>query len=136
QAEYGARDGELIVLTNKLGEFRRLYRWSAGQFTPLSEPLDFDVEGFSIDRARQRIMFSVNERGYTRLHALDAKSGKPLALPRLPEADHVLLGQTTPHGRYTTLGVDGGRRPLQSYVLDWQTNTLVAWHDPSTPEFD
>src|SRR5262249_30877211 len=73
---------------------------------------------------------------YTRLHALDAKSGKPLTLPRLPDADHVFFGSTTPNGRYTALSIDTGRRPLQSYVLDWQTNSLVAWHEPSTPELD
>ena len=135
-AQYGAREGELIVLTNKLGEFRQLYRHADGKLTPLSAPLTFDVQRFHIDRARKRILYSVNERGYTRLYALDARSGKPLTLPKLPDADHVLIGATTPDARYTTLGVDDGRHPLQSYVLDWQTLALTRWHSPSTPELD
>jgi len=135
-AQYGVREGELIVLTNKLGEYRRLYRWFAGEWTPLTEALPFDVERFSIDRARRRIAYTVNERGYSRLHVLDAKTGKPVPLPRLPEADHVRFGATTQNGRFSTLGIDDGRHPMQSYVLDWQTNTLVKWHTPSTPEFD
>jgi protease II len=136
QAQYGARDGELIVLTNKFDEFRRLYRFTNGQWAPLTEAIGFDIEHFSIDRPRRRIAYGVNERGYSRLHALDAKTGKPLPLPRLPDADHVMLGPTTPNGRFSTLGIDDGRHPLQGYVLDWQSNTLSKWHTPSAPEFD
>ena len=47
----------------------------------------WDVESFQIDRPRRRILYAVNEAGYTRLHALDARTGKALALPRLPPAD-------------------------------------------------
>src|SRR5439155_11096200 len=36
QATYGARDGQLIVLTPQFGEFRRLYSVTAGTFTPIS----------------------------------------------------------------------------------------------------
>jgi dipeptidyl aminopeptidase/acylaminoacyl peptidase len=135
-AMYGANDDELIVLTNKLGEYRQLYRFAAGQLTPLLAPIQFDVERFSIDRARKRIVYNVNERGYTRLYALDAKSGKPVSLPRLPEADHVRFGASTPDARFTTIAIDDGRHPLQSYVLDWQTLALTRWHMPSTPEID
>ena len=136
-AQYGAREGEIVVLTNKLGEHRQLYRFDySGNFTALTQPIAFDVQRFHIDRQRRRILYNVNERGYTRLHALDARSGKPLALPRLPDADHVVIGTTTLDARYTTLGVDDGRHPAQAYVLDWQTNTLSRWHTPSTPEVD
>jgi dipeptidyl aminopeptidase/acylaminoacyl peptidase len=135
-AEYGASDDELIVLTNKLSEYRRLYRWKQGKLTPLTAELGFDIEKFSVDRARKRVLYNVNERGYTHLYALDAKSGQPLQLPRLPEADHIRIGATTPDARYTTLAADDGRHPLQSYVLDWQARTLARWHMPSTPEVD
>lgn len=135
-AMYGANEDELIVLTNKLGEYRQLYRYSAGGFTPLTAPIKFDIERFHVDRARKRILYSVNERGYTKLYALDAKSGKPISLPRLPEADHVRFGATTSDARYTTIAIDDGRHPSQSYVLDWQKLTLTRWHMPSTPEID
>jgi dipeptidyl aminopeptidase/acylaminoacyl peptidase len=48
----------------------------------------------------------------------------------------VYVGETTPDGRYTTLGVDDGRRPLRGLVLDWSTGKAEAWHTPSTPEID
>jgi dipeptidyl aminopeptidase/acylaminoacyl peptidase len=135
-AKYGAKDDELIVLTNKLGEYRQLYRFAQSQLTPLTDALQHDVERFSIDRARKRVVYNVNERGYSRLYALDAASGKRLTIPGLPEADHIRLGATTPDARYSTLAIDDGRHPLQSFVLDWTTQTLTRWHTPSAPEID
>jgi len=135
-ARFGAREGELVVLTNKLGEYRRLYDWTGGTLRPIGEDLKFDVEGFDIDKKRTRILYAVNENGFTRPRALDAKTLRPIKLPALPDADHVFFGPTTPDARFTTVGVDDGRRPMQGYVLDWTTGHLEAWHAPSTPEID
>lgn len=137
EARYGAKPGEIIVLTNKAGEYRRLYSWTGpGAHTALGEDVQADVSSFAIDDKRTRILYVTNEGGYHRLHALDARTFKPIALPKLPEADQVWFGATTPDGRFTTLGVDDGRHPLQGYVLDWTTGKLDAWHAPSTPEVD
>jgi dipeptidyl aminopeptidase/acylaminoacyl peptidase len=135
-ASYGPGNDEVLVLTPKLGEFRRLYRWRAGKFTPVTPELKHDVAGFSIDLPRTRIVYSVNEDGYTRTHALDARSGKPLTLPKLPESDHVFAGSFSQNGRFVTLGVDTGKAPVISYVLDWRTGKLTQWQLPSAPEVD
>jgi dipeptidyl aminopeptidase/acylaminoacyl peptidase len=135
-AQYAARDGDLVVLTNKLGEFRRLYDFHSGKLQPIGDEVKFDVSGFDVDRKRTRILYTTNENGFTRLHALDAHTFKPIRLPALPEADHVRFGPTTPDARWTTLGVDDGKHPQQSFVLDWATARLEAWHAPSTPEVD
>ncbi|MFT3774479.1 MAG: prolyl oligopeptidase family serine peptidase [Minicystis sp.] len=135
-AEYGAAPGEILVQTPKLGEFRRLYSWKAGKMTPITPEMKHDVSGFGIDHLRQRILYMVNEDGYTRLHAMDAKTYKEIKLPAFPEADHVYVGSTTRDGKYTTLGVDLGTAPPVSFVLDWKTNKLVQWHLPSAPEVD
>lgn len=135
-ARYGAKEGELVVLTNKLGEYRRLYDWTGGKLTPIGQDVKFDVEGFDVDRRRTRIVYTVNENGFARPFALDARTLRPLKLPAFPDADHVTFGPTTPDARFTTIGVDDGRRPLQAYVLDWTTGRLDVWHAPSTPEID
>jgi dipeptidyl aminopeptidase/acylaminoacyl peptidase len=135
-ARYGAREGELFVVTNKLGEFRRLYRWKEGKLTPLGDDVKFDVDSFGVDPKRTRLLYTLNEGGFTRLRALDAKTERPIALPALPDADHVTFGETTPDGRYTPLGIDDGRHPLRAYVVDWTTRKLEPWHAPSTPEID
>jgi dipeptidyl aminopeptidase/acylaminoacyl peptidase len=136
-AVYGAKPGEIIVSTNKAGDFRRLYAWTGpGQHTALGEDAKSDVSWFDIDEKRTRILYTTNEGGYHRAHALDARTYKPVTLPALPEADQVIFGPSTPDGRFTTLGVDDGLHPMQGYVIDWTANKLQIWHSPSTPEVD
>jgi acetyl esterase/lipase len=135
-AGYGAADGEIVVVTPKLGEFRRLYRFRERKLEPVSPEMKHDVSGFIIDEARTRILYSLNEDGYTRIRGLDARTFKPLTLPRLPEADHIDPGSFSRTGRYVTLQVDTGKAPRVSYVLDWQTGKLTQWQLPSAPEVD
>ena len=135
-AAYGAAEGEVLVLTPKLGEFRRLYRWRAGKLEPVTPEMKHDVLSFLVDDARQRILYTVTEDGYTRLHALDARALKPIALPRLPEADGAFPSFMSPNGRYATVLVDTGKAPAIGYVLDWQTGKAIQWQLPSAPEVD
>lgn len=135
RAAYGAGD-DVLVLTPKLGEFRRLYKLAGGKLEPISPELKYDVAGFSVDPKRKRILYTVNEAGYTKLYGLDAKTKKPIGLPKLPSADHTSIGDTTPSGRFTTLAIDPGVSPWQSYVYDWESEKLEKWHTPATPEID
>ncbi|MGK3964765.1 prolyl oligopeptidase family serine peptidase [Sorangium sp. So ce118] len=134
RAMYGAAPGEVLVLTPRLGEYRRLYSWKAGKLTPITPEIPFDVSAFAIDRARKRILYTVNERGYTRLRALDARTHREVKLPAIPAADHVVPVSTTRDGRYTTLLLESSRAPATSHVLDWTTGKLTQWHTPSMPE--
>ena len=51
-AAYAAEPGELLVLTNKLGEWRRLYRFREGNFTPVTPEMSMDVAVLRGRRAR------------------------------------------------------------------------------------
>lgn len=135
-AAYGAGAGEVLVLTPKLGEFRRLYSWKAGALAPVTPLIDHDVSDFSIDPTRRRILYTVNEGGFTRLRALDARTYKPIPLPKLPDADHVRFGSFSRNGRYAVLLVDVGNAPAVSYVLDWHAKRVSEWQQPSAPEVD
>jgi dipeptidyl aminopeptidase/acylaminoacyl peptidase len=134
-AAYGA-GGEILVLTPKLGEFRRLYTWKGGKLEPVTPDVAHDVSAFSVDRKKKRILYVVDEGGYTRLFGLDAKTKKPLAMPKLPAGDHVTFGATSPSSRFTSFTVDPGTAPPQSYVFDWDSQSLKAWHKPAAPEID
>jgi dipeptidyl aminopeptidase/acylaminoacyl peptidase len=131
---YGAAQGQLLVLTPKFGEFRRLYRFENKKFEAVTPELKWDVSGFSIDEARTRILYNVNEAGYTKLFALDARTFVPLTLPQFPAADHLYAGTTTRDGRFTTLGVETATAPRVSWVYDWTSGKLAQWVVPSTPE--
>jgi dipeptidyl aminopeptidase/acylaminoacyl peptidase len=134
-ASYGV-EGETLVLTPKLGEYRRLYALKKGKLDPISPDVKFDVSSFDIDRQKKRILFTVNEGGYTKLNGIDAASKKPLKLPPLPKGDHVSFGSTSADGRFTAFVVDPGNSPPESFVYAWEGNALKRWHKPAAPEID
>ena len=60
-AQYGAKEGELIVLTPEFGEFSRLYSYIAGNFNPITPDLPEEIESFLLDRQREKIVYSIND---------------------------------------------------------------------------
>jgi dipeptidyl aminopeptidase/acylaminoacyl peptidase len=136
-AAYGAKPGQILVRTNKIGDFHRLYKMEkGGKLEPITPEIKFDVENFTIDHQRARIYYEVNENGYSRAHCLDAATFKPLALPKLPDADNVDISAVSNNGRFVQLGVDGSTVAPQSVVYDWQTKQATTWRVPNTPEID
>lgn len=135
-AAYAAEPGELLVLTNRLGEWRRLYRFASGNFTPITPEMSMDVSGFTVDDARKHLYYTVNDGGYTRLKVLDARTLQPLRFPEMKGADHVYVGGPSRDGRFVTVGMETAKAPRTSYVYDWQTETLTQWVVPSVPEVD
>jgi dipeptidyl aminopeptidase/acylaminoacyl peptidase len=134
QVSFGAKPGEFLVLTNRLGNFRRLYVSGKDGLKPLTPERKMDVESFSIDDNRYRILVSWNDQGYSRLEAYDAKTFSPIALPKFPSAASVYPGVTSMNSRFTTIGVESGKAPRTSYVYDWETKKLTQWVIPSAPE--
>ncbi|HET9987208.1 MAG TPA: prolyl oligopeptidase family serine peptidase [Kofleriaceae bacterium] len=139
---FGAKAGQLLALTDKLGEYRRLYAvdvakdGKAGTLVPIVAELPHDLESFAIDRARARIYYVVNEDGFMRTHVIDARTFKPIALPKLPVADSIVPGAVVPSGRFAQFALEGATTVPTSLVLDWQTRRLVEWRSPETPEVD
>lgn len=133
---YGARPGQILVRTNKRGDFQRLYSLERGVLTPISPEVTHDVVAFAIDSARRRIYVQHNDRGYQKVTAIDARTLRPLALPVLPAAESVSLAGLSQNGRYLQLQVEGSTLPPTSYTYDWQTRRRVAWRAPMAPEID
>jgi len=136
EVAFGPRADEFLVLTNKLGNFRRLYRLQKGQLSALTKDRGQDVESFRIDKQRKRVLIEWNDQGYTRLEAFDALNFKPIPLPAFANADHVYIGTMSRDGRYVTIGVETAKAPRTSYVYDWQTQRLTQWVLPSSPEIN
>jgi len=133
---YGARPGQILVRTNKLGDYQRLYSLEAGKLTPISGDIKHDVEAFTIDQTRARIYYRVNEDGYLKLAVVDAKTYKPLGLPKLPDAENVSLAGVSRNGRFAEISMDGSTLPPQTVTYDWQTRKVTTWRVPTTPELD
>jgi protease II len=136
EARYARDPNEILVLTRKLSDFARLYRWQAGKFTVVTPEMPHDVEAFRIDRAREHLFYETNDGGFTRLAALDAKAYKETKIPAFPGADHVIIASVTDDGKYAVLSVGTSKAPPQSHVYDWGTGRLMQWHLPSAPEIE
>lgn len=136
---FGARKGEYLVLTPK-DEFKRLYLYNPSKSKDLKtltdENLKHDVSGYTINEKRTRITYNVNRDGYTELYAIDAKTYKPIALPKFKGADHVFAGKTTRDATITMLGVISAQSPRVSYSYNWNTKQMTQWVLPSAPEVD
>lgn len=136
QAAFGPKPGQLIVRTNKLGNFERLYSYEGGVWKPLSLDEPHDVEGFSIDHRRDRIYFMVNDGGQRVLQVIDAHTARPIALPKLPVADLATLGSLTQSGRFAQITLSGSAMVPTTFVYDWQLRRTTEWRVPATPELD
>jgi protease II len=133
---FGPRPGELFVRTNQPSDYQRIYRRTAdGALVPVTPELRHDITGMVIDEARTRLYYVVNQDGFLRLHALDARTLKPLALPTLA-GDNQRFASVSRDGRYVQLTVDGARLPPTSVVWDWKTRRATTWRLPMTPEID
>jgi len=134
---YGQKPGQILVRTNKIGDFHRLYKMEKpGKLEPITPEIKFDVNNFAIDDQRARIYYEVNENGYSRAHCLDAATLRPLPLPKLPDADNVDITGLSYNGRFVQLSVNGSTVAPQTVVYDWQTRRTTTWRVPSTPEID
>ena len=133
---FGTRAGQVTVRTNKLGDFQRLYSLEAGKLLPITPSVNFDIDAFKIDDKRQRIYYRLNENGFARLRVLDAKTYKEIALPKLPTADNVRVGELSYDGRFVELTIESAQLVEQTLTLDWQTKKLTTWRAPMTPEID
>src|SRR3569623_114979 len=136
QVAYGAKPGQILVLTNKLDEFHQLYTLEAGKLVPMFAALPHETEWFGIDPQRTRIYASRNVDGYMRIDVYDAKTLRPIALPKLPAADNVRLAGVSHNGRFIHLTLDSAQMAPTTVTWDWRAKKLETWRTPTTPEID
>ncbi len=137
EVEYSHHEDEYIVLTPK-ENFKKLYRLNpkkSEDLIPLVKGvLNYDVESFSIDEKRKRIVYNINREGYTELRALSAKTYQPIQIPSFKNAIHVFSGTTTRDAEVTMLAVVNSQSPRTSYSFNWTTQKMTQWVLPSAPE--
>lgn len=134
--QYARNEKDYIVQTPKFSDFRKLYLFSNGKWTEISKKIEADVESFKLDQTREHIVYDINDKGYSKLVALDAKNYKEIALPLFAEAEHVYSGTMTKDGKQMMLGVSTPNAPRTSYSFDWKTKKLTQWVIPSAPEIN
>ncbi len=133
---YSAHPGEYIVQTPKIGDFSRLYTLKKGKLTPISPPFNHDVESFTMDLQKTKILYQVNENGYSKLQGLNAKDYSALKIPSFKGAVHTLAGSFSWDGKHTALAIVYSDTPRVSYTYEWSTGKLTSWVSSSVPEID
>jgi len=135
-AQYGARAGQLLVVTPEFSDVRRLYAFENGIWTPISPAMPWSVARTNQTRSRDKFFYTVNEGGFTKLHAFDPRTLAAIALPALPAAINYGIPISPLHGRKSVFTIGLATSPAQTWVYDWVSAELVRWFVPSTPEID
>lgn len=138
---YSFKENEYLVLSNKNTDFKRLYLLAKSELKPLTAETNYEISGFTIDHKRTRIIYSINREGYSEIGVLNARTLKPIAIPKLPtlngaKIDHLFNGTTTRDGQVTMFGVITAKSPRLGYGYDWDKKRLTQWVLPSAPEVD
>jgi len=136
---YSSQKDHYYVLTNKMSDFKRLYLMNAktSEFKQMTKDVNYDVNSFEVQgKNKERILYSVNDRGYLRVKAMNTKNYSDIKLPfqNSPELLHTYSGSTTSNYRYTVFGASFYNRLRTSFVYDWKTKKLTKWTKPSMPE--
>ena len=141
EVAYSFKPNEYLVLSNKTTDFKRLYLFANSKFKALTPEMKHEVSAFTIDHKQTRIIYSLNREGYTEVGVLDARTFKPVPVPKLPaikgaRVDHHFNGITTRDGQTTMFGVVTSKAPRLGYSYDWKSKKLTQWVLPSAPEVD
>ena len=127
-AKFSADGKAIYVTTDKDSEFYRLatLELPAGQPKYLTSGIPWDVEEFDVTHDGTGVAFVTNEDGMSKLHVLEAKSGKEISLPPLPSG--VLNGlRWHRNGQELGFSLNSARTPTDCYSLDVTTRKLERW---------
>jgi protease II len=134
-------DGRTVITTSDEGsDFQRLVEISLadGSLVPLTEGIEWDIEGVTLSDDGRLLAYVVNEEGYSRLHIRDRVTRRALVQPELPVG---LVGglEFSPDG--STLGMTLSTPSSSGDVWTWNvaeggltrwTESEVGPLDPST----
>ena len=133
-----AKDGKGIYFTSDQGsEFLQLRYCdlATGRIRPMTDHIDWDVEGLAVSDDGRHVAFTCNEDGYEKLHVLETRSGREIPLPEMPSG---LVGglRFSPDGSRLGLVLNGPRTPGDVYAVDLSRRELVRWTFSETGGLD
>jgi dipeptidyl aminopeptidase/acylaminoacyl peptidase len=126
----------LYYVTDEGGEFSRLRRYdlSAAKHEDVLKA-EWDVVYATFSRTGRYRVTAINEEGRPRLSLVDAASGKPVALPSIPNGG---ISSVEFAGSDSKLAfyVNGDRSPNNLYVLDLSSGKPSKLTDSLSPDID
>jgi dipeptidyl aminopeptidase/acylaminoacyl peptidase len=127
-------DGKGLYVTSDQGSEFQLLRYAdlgSPQFKPLSAHIPWDVESFEVSHDGSTIAFVTNEGGISKVHLLEARSGKERPVPALPVG---VIGTLMWHRNNRDLGMTmmSARAPADTFSLDVVSGQLTRWTESET----
>lgn len=133
-------DKSYVVLTPEFSNYKSLYLFKDGKFSPLGSANNYDIESFSISKNRSLLSYEINKDGYTVSQvAFIAGTGKIKNALNLPESlkksDHVkiLFGH---HDDVFLISTTNYNSPRTLYSYNLSSHSLTPWNTPSAPEIN
>jgi dipeptidyl aminopeptidase/acylaminoacyl peptidase len=126
----------LYLLTDEGAEFTRVRRYDLA--TGKSEEVEkhaWDVWGTSFSETGKYRVTRINEDGHTVVKVYDGKTGKPIALPKLPNGD-VTSVTFSRSEKLMAMYVVGDRSPSNLYVYDLAAGKAKRLTDTMSAEVD
>ena len=132
-----SRDGSDIYFRSDEGsEFHQLTRMhlADGRKTVLSHE-KWDVDEFDLSKDGKRIAYVTNENGVSVMHVIDAATGAPVSIPRLPIG---IIGGVEWHPNNHLLGftITSAKAPADAYSLDVDSGKVDRWTESETGGLD
>lgn len=126
-ARYDA-NGDVIFTADDRGEFLRLQRLdrSTGNIDVITEEIAWDVEAFVLSPDRDRVAFSVNANGTSKLSIWNARTKK---LSRLSDVPPGLISgmRFSPEGQRLALTINRANSPADVYVVGLRRGKVHRW---------
>ena len=128
--EHAAYDGRggVFFSSDADSEFLRLKHLdlNTGDIEVVSKDINWDVEGFALSPAYDKLLFVVNEGGISSLKVWSMPDRKTLVLPQLP-AGIVAAASFSPDGSKIALTLNNATTPSDVFVLDILQQDLARW---------
>ncbi len=132
-------DGKAFVSTSDAGgEFKQLVRVSLpdGAATPLTAPLAWDVDDFTVTRDRKQLAAVVNEGGSSRLHIYDIATGRERPLRAVVPRGVISSPSWHGDGHHLAFTLSSARSPADAYVLDVKQDRIERWTESEVGGLD
>lgn len=133
---FSADSRHLYYLTNEGGEYAYVARFDlAGGKSETVEKHPWDVIDTYFSRNGKYRVVAINEDARTRIRIYDGATGKPVALPKLPEGD-ITAVNISPSEKLMAFYFNGDRSPSNLHVYDFATKSVTKLTDSLNPQID
>jgi dipeptidyl aminopeptidase/acylaminoacyl peptidase len=136
-AAWSADGKGIFVISDEGSEFQVLkyYDLAAKKFKAITFSMKWDVDGFTMNKKRDQIVFVANENGIDRLYQMNTTTMKYTPLPGIPTG--LVSGlRFKEDGKEIGFSISTAQSPGDAYSFNLTTNTLRRWTDSEVGGLD